>query len=110
MSRNKLKNLIRIIRVLKEKRTIDNTTYYDYMSLVLSAGTPDQLDQVTNDLAEIPHFCGRFEEKKPAERGEPTTWLCTLILGLRKEVSANSRRFLQKPVESGAGMFVDLWV
>jgi hypothetical protein len=111
MSRNKLKNLIRVVRVLKEKRAIGNSTYYDYMSLILSAGTPDQLDQVTNDLAEIHHSCGRFEEKKLPERGEPTAWLCSFILGTKEEDPTDSGRLPQEPGGSlSKGMFVDLWV
>lgn len=60
----RLKSLLVTLRVLKQKGAIASGTYYDYICLILCAETPDQLEQIAQDLAQMAYFNGDPEHSK----------------------------------------------
>jgi ribosomal protein L19E len=51
--KKKLSNIKRDLRMLREQELIDQETFMDFFFLTSNATTFDQLDQLTQDLAEI---------------------------------------------------------
>lgn len=70
--RDKLYDLIARLRILREKGIIKNGTYGDYMFLILSARTLDQLDEINHDLME---FATVFLLEQAISRSRPARFL-----------------------------------
>ena len=72
MMRKRRKSLLRAVRVLRQRRIIGEGFYYDYMSLILTAETPDQLKELAIDFTEICYPTqGRLDERA-GEKEEET--------------------------------------
>jgi hypothetical protein len=53
--RKRRKNLLKVVTVLRQRGMMAKSIYYDYVSLILSAGTLDQLKEIALDFVEIYH-------------------------------------------------------
>ena len=91
MMRKRRKNLSKVVRVLRQRRIIAKGSYYDYMSLILSAETPDQLEEIAIDFAEICYSNQGRLDKRAGEKEEETIQRDTKVWG--------------EP-----GVFVDVWI
>ena len=70
--RKRRKSLLKVVRVLRQRRIIAKGSYYDYMSLILTAEAPDKLEEIALDFAEICYSNQGQQDKKAGEKEEET--------------------------------------
>jgi hypothetical protein len=107
MMRKRRKSLVRVARILRQRRIIARCSYYDYMSLILTAETPDQLEEIAIDFAELCCFNQSWQDNRVREKEEDTIPNRPAVLVMRDEVPPIRRdtKAWEEP-----GVFVDLWI
>ena len=78
--------MLRVVRVLRQRRIIAKGSYYDYMSLILTAETPDQLEEIAMDFAEICYSNQGRQNKRAGEKEKETILKRPPVLVMGDEV------------------------
>lgn len=107
MMRKRRESLLRVVRVLRQRRIIAEGSYYDYMSLILTAETPDQLKEIAIDSAEICYSNQGRLDKRAGEKKEEIILNRPPVLVMGDEVLS-----IQGDTKAWGepGVFVDVWI
>jgi hypothetical protein len=107
MMRKRRKTLVRVVTILRQRRIIARCSYYDYLSLILTAETPDQLETIAADFAELCCFDRGRQDSRVKEKEEDTIPQRPPVLVMRDEVLPIRRH---TKASGEPGVFVDLWI
>jgi hypothetical protein len=107
MMRKRRKSLVRVARILRQRRIIARCSYCDYMSLILTAETPDQLEEIAMDFAELCYSNQDRQGNRVGVKEEGTIPNRPPVPVMRDEVLPIRRdtKAWEEP-----GVFVDLWI
>ena len=86
---------------------IAKSSYYDYVSLILTAETPDQLEEIAIDFAEICYSNQGRQDNRVGEKEEETILKPRRVLVLGDEVLPVQR---DTKTWGEPGVFVDVWI
>ena len=107
MMRKRRKTLVRVLGVLRQRRIIAKSSCDDYLSLILTAETPDQLEEIAMDFAEICYSNRGRQDKKAKEREKETILNRARVLVMGDEVLSIQR---DTKAWGEPGVFVDVWI
>ena len=107
LMRKRRKSLVRVLGVLRQRRIIAKCSCDDYLSLILTAETPDQLEEIAMDFAEICYSNRGRQDEKVKEREKETILNRPRILVMGDEVLPfqNETKAWGEP-----GVFVEVWI
>jgi hypothetical protein len=93
--------------VLRKRRIIAKCSYYDYVLLILTAKTPDQLEEIVMDFAQLCYSNQHRQDKRLGGKEEEIILNRPPVLVMGDEVPP-----IQGDTKAWGepGVFVDVWI